>query len=276
MPAQTIVQSLAYVNWTVLVSLALGSFGVAACTRLFSDVTRGYVGTTAFLAALLGLLALVSDLSLPTPTGLAIVEAPGLDAPRRVALGGFMVLAFVYVVVVARGGRSPLVAGAALAAGVVAAVLAAVGWGGGLLTGIPLAVQLLVLAAATGGAFGALILGHWYLVTPRLSERPLVLVTRLLTGVVGLQLALFVAWLVTGSGSESPPLAALFGESAMFVWLRLIVGIVFPLALSVMALQTARTRSMESATGLLYINLAAVASGTIVAAGLFFSAGLLV
>jgi hypothetical protein len=43
-----------------------------------------------------------------------------------------------------------------------------------------------------------------------------------------------------------------------------------------MAVRTARTRSMESATGLLYIDLAAIASGTIVASGLYYAFGLLV
>jgi hypothetical protein len=43
-----------------------------------------------------------------------------------------------------------------------------------------------------------------------------------------------------------------------------------------MALRTAQTRSMESATGLLYINLAAVLAGTIGAAALYVSSGLLV
>ena len=42
------------------------------------------------------------------------------------------------------------------------------------------------------------------------------------------------------------------------------------------AVQTARTRSMESATGLLYINVGTIAAGTILAAGLYFGAGLLV
>ena len=42
------------------------------------------------------------------------------------------------------------------------------------------------------------------------------------------------------------------------------------------AIQTARTRSMESATGLLYINVGTIAAGTILAAGLYFGAGLLV
>jgi hypothetical protein len=69
---------------------------------------------------------------------------------------------------------------------------------------------------------------------------------------------------------------ALVGPWALFVWLRLIVGLVFPLVVSWAAVQTARTRSMESATGLLYINVGTIAAGTILAAGLYFGAGLLV
>jgi hypothetical protein len=42
------------------------------------------------------------------------------------------------------------------------------------------------------------------------------------------------------------------------------------------AVKTAQTRSMESATGLLYINVGSIAAGTILAAGLYFGAGLLV
>jgi hypothetical protein len=49
-----------------------------------------------------------------------------------------------------------------------------------------------------------------------------------------------------------------------------------PLVVTWAAIQTARTRSMESATGLLYIDLGLIASGTILAAGLYFGAGLLV
>ena len=48
------------------------------------------------------------------------------------------------------------------------------------------------------------------------------------------------------------------------------------LVVSWAAVQTARTRSMESATGLLYINVGTIAAGTILAAGLYFGAGLLV
>lgn len=46
--------------------------------------------------------------------------------------------------------------------------------------------------------------------------------------------------------------------------------------LGVVAVQTARSRSMESAAGLLDINVGPIPAGTIVAAGLYLGAGLLV
>ncbi len=104
------------------------------------------------------------------------------------------------------------------------------------------------------------------------------MVSRLLLAVVALQVVLFVIWvgLGIGPGATGGPFAALTGPWALFVWLRLLVGLAFPLAVSWAAVQTARTRSMESATGLLYINVGTIAAGTIVAAGLYFGAGLLV
>ncbi len=121
-----------------------------------------------------------------------------------------------------------------------------------------------------------MILGHWYLVTPKLSTGPAVLLSRVMLGVVALQLALFVLWVGTGLGTGQAPLTPLTGPWALFVWLRLIVSLVFPLVVSWAAVQTVKTRSMESATGLLYINVGLIAAGTIDAAGLYFGAGLLV
>ncbi len=162
-------------------------------------------------------------------------------------------------------------------------VLGALTWGGDLAGAIPLAIQLIVLAMATGGVFAAMILGHWYLVTPKLPEAPLVLVARRLLWIVGIQVLLFVGWVGFGAGpgaggtaGGAGPFGALGGPWALFVWLRLVVGLIFPLVVSWAAVQTARSRSMESATGLLYIDVGAIASGTILAAGLYFGAGLLV
>ena len=165
----------------------------------------------------------------------------------------------------------------ALGAGVLTLMGGALAWGGGSLGTLGLLVELTALTAATGGVFAAMILGHWYLVTPKLPEAPLLLLSRTLLAVVCVQLVLFVAWVGSGAGpAGGAPFGALTGDLALFVWLRLIVGLVFPLIVCWAAVKTAETRSMESATGLLYINVGTIAAGTILAAGLYFGAGLLV
>jgi hypothetical protein len=277
-PAERIAQNLAFINWTVLVGLAIGSFGAVALTRLRTDVTRGFAAFTAVCAVAFGLLALASDTGLPASlVGSPVQADPAWDGPRRVALGAFCLAGGAYAVALARHRRSPLLAAAGLTAGGATLVAGALGWSDGIADAVPLLLQLVVLAAGIGGAFAAMILGHWYLVTSRLSERPLVLLARILTGIVAAQLTLFAVWLATGAGpGGAAPFAILGGEWALFVWLRLLIGLVFPLVVSWAAIQTARTRSMESATGLLYIDVGAIAAGTILAAGLYFGAGLLV
>jgi hypothetical protein len=274
--ARAIGESLAYINWTILAALAAGSFGAVVLLHLRTEATRGFLGFTAACAALLGAGALASDLALPSPgPGLAIVATPEIDTLRRLALAAFVLLAVAEVVAVARRGRSTSVGFAGLSAIGGALLLGAFGWSGGLPRAIPLAIQLLVLSAATGGVLAGMILGHWYLVTPRLPEAPLVLLTRALTAVVALQLVLFAAWTATGTGGGHGAFEPLVGEWALFVWLRLLIGLVFPVVVSWAAVQTARTRSMESATGLLYIDVGAILAGAILAAGLYFGGGLL-
>ena len=41
-------ESLAYINWTVLSALAVGSFAAVVLLRLRTDATRGFLGFTAF------------------------------------------------------------------------------------------------------------------------------------------------------------------------------------------------------------------------------------
>jgi hypothetical protein len=259
--------------------LAVGSFVVVVLARLVTPATKGFLAFTAACAAGFGLLAYLSDTSLPViGAGAVVTGDPTYDMPRRAALLAFVLLAVVSMLLIARGRQARVVLALGFAAGVLTLVLGALTWGGGPLGAIPLAVQLLILAAATGGVFAAMILGHWYLVTPKLPEAPLVMVSRRLMWIVAIQLALFAGWVGfgVGPGATGGPFAALVGPYALFVWLRLIVGLVFPLIVSWAALQTAKTRSMESATGLLYINVGTITSGTILAAGLYFGAGLLV
>jgi len=278
MPAERIAENLAFINWTVLTGLAFGSFAAVVLARMRTEATRGFLAFTATLAVGLGILAWLSDEALPLlGAGSAIRTDPAFDLPRRIFLAAFCVLSGAYVAALVRRRRAPLLAAAALAAAGATLVCGALAWGGGSLFAVPLLLQLAVLAIATGGVFAAMILGHWYLVTPKLPEAPLILISRTLLVVVALQVLLFAVWVSTGAGpGGGSPFAVLVGPWAMFVWLRLIVGLLFPLVVSWAAVQTARSRSMESATGLLYINVGTIAAGTILAAGLYFGAGLLV
>jgi hypothetical protein len=286
-PAEQIAQNLAYINWTVLTGAAVGSLWAAALGRLRTQATKGYLGFVALSAAVLAALAALSDGALPV-LGAAGLGSTGPIAPadpawgpiRTAALWALAALALAYGLVILRGGggRPLAVAGSIVGVGVL--IAGALSWSAGSAastTAVLLLVQLAILAAATGGAWAAMILGHWYLVTPKLPEAPLVRFAQTLLAVVAVQLVLFGLWQLVGAGPAGEPgFAALAGSWALFVWLRLIVGLAMPLVVTWAAVQTARTRSMESATGLLYIDVGLIAAGTILAAGLYFGAGLLV
>ena len=277
MPAQRIAENLAFINWTLLTGLGVGAFGAVVLMRLRTAATRGFLGFSAACAAGFGLLAHLSDGALvqaAAAPGSTVTIDPTWSAPRDGALVAFTVLALLYALVLARR-MAPIVAAAGLAAGVAALAFGALAWGGGPLGTTVALGQELLLAAATGGVFVAMILGHWYLVTPKLPEGPLILLSRVLFGLVAVQVILFTASMLLGAGSGGGPFSPLTGPWAQFVWLRLLVGLVFPLIVSWAAIQTARSRSMESATGLLYINVGSIAAGTILAAGLYFGAGLI-
>ncbi len=278
MPAERIAESLAFINWTVLTALGVGSFAAVVAGRFRTEATRGYLGFTAFSAAAFALLAFLTDGGLPVLSpDLAVRLDPGWETPRRLALAALPVLAVIYGLAVSQGRRATPVAVAGLATAGLVLVAGALSWGGGGLASLLLVVELAGLSAALGGVWAAMILGHWYLVTPKLPEAPLIRFARWLGIGLALQLVLFLVWLGVGAGpAGTPGFAALVGPWALFVWLRLLVGLVFPLVVSWAAVQTARTRSMESATGLLYINVGTIAAGTILAAGLYFGAGLLV
>ncbi len=132
--------------------------------------------------------------------------------------------------------------------------------------GVPLMAGTLVCGAlALGTAWSAMMLGHWYLVTPLLAPRPLLRLNAAMAAVLVAQGALAGAALSAGR-LES-------GTDWLF-WLRIAVGIVLPLAVALPVWRTARVRSMMSATGLLYVALGFVLAGEIIAKALLFVGGL--
>lgn len=270
MPVESVARSLSFINWVVVSSLAGGSLAAILLTRR-SESTRGYRGFTVFAAGGWAYLAWLADGALPIPAADAPIHAASaeIDALRRLLLILVACLATLWMLRIARGGDGRHVGLITVLTAVAAQLVAAIGWAPSPLMAAALALQLLILSAVTGGAFAAMILAHWYLVTPKLSEAPLLLLSRTLGVGISVQIALFLAWQVFGLGGLS-------AGWDFFAILRLVIGLIFPALLTYAGWRTAKARSMESATGLLYIDLGAVTTGTILAAGLFFGAGILV
>jgi hypothetical protein len=101
--ATQIAENLAFINWTVLTGLALGSFAAVVLLARRTSATTGYLRFTTICALAFGALAWLSDGALPTTLGDSpVVVDPVWDGPRRASLLLFVVLIAVALVV---GGR---------------------------------------------------------------------------------------------------------------------------------------------------------------------------
>jgi hypothetical protein len=141
-----------------------------------------------------------------------------------------------------------------------------------------IAGPLLTLFAGslTIGAFMvAMVWGHWYLVKPSLDEQPLNELALIAIAAVGAQLAITAlnAIIPAGAAIESDALLAVSLPENPGFWLRVGVGLLFPIALAYMAYISSKERSMMSATGLLYIAVGAILAGEALGRGLLFVTG---
>jgi hypothetical protein len=114
-----------------------------------------------------------------------------------------------------------------------------------------LVVDDLASAAVLGSATTAMLMGHSYLIAPAMSLTPL---NRLLAALgicllIRMVLAGFGLWSWTGQFSS----ANLETEMWFLLLVRWGLGIVAPLVLGWMGWETARIRSTQSATGILYV-----------------------
>lgn len=157
-------------------------------------------------------------------------------------------------------------------------------------------------ALALGGVMTAMWLGHWYLVTPAMTEKPLLFSTTLVVLGVLLQLIFFLAAgaqvapaqastnaqstpavvatatpastpapsaTVTVKPSDVPTVTPL--STTAIGWLRLLVGFAVPLVLGALSWKLVRDRSFQSATGMLYLIVVFTLAGEIMARGLFLT-----
>src|SRR5439155_1427191 len=131
-----------------------------------------------------------------------------------------------------------------------------------------------ILAFVVGGmVVGAvsmgMVLGHWYLVTPRLPERPLREMTFFLLLAMGVQALLIIPALALPRDTIANAVDTPILENPFF-WMREGGGLAFPMLLSWMAYDSSGVRALLSATGLLDIAMALVLTGAVLAKGLLF------
>ena len=152
-------------------------------------------------------------------------------------------------------------------------------------------------ALALGGVMTAMWLGHWYLVTPALSEKPLQFATTLvLLGVLAQVIFAVTAGPATTNAvntTATTPAAVATATATVATpaphtqvkpasvpvvtplsadaigWLRVLVSFVIPLVLGAIAWKLIRDRSFQSATGMLYLVVVCTLAGEAIARGLF-------
>ena len=93
MSATQIGQNLAFVNWTLLTGLALGTYAAVVMLARRTTATPGYLRFTTLCALGFGVLAWISDGALPASLADSpVVVDPAWDGPRRAALLLFTIL----------------------------------------------------------------------------------------------------------------------------------------------------------------------------------------
>jgi hypothetical protein len=253
------IEALFFVNWIFWAALSAGTLLLVGITERLGGTTRGYRLFMAWLLVVFAAVLLLSELSLP-----AGVRASATSELRRPLTLLFVAGSVVYLVAsLARWPRSGIAIGSGLVGLAALVTLAAAGGSSNVAL---FAGQLVLAALALGSVNAAMLLGHWYLVTPKLSPTPLrrlmvILVVTLVLQGIGFTIALAIGG------------ADLEGGLAVLTWLRLGVGILLPIVATILAILASSAASLQASTGLLYIGLALVMAGSIAGASLTYLTG---
>ncbi len=128
-------------------------------------------------------------------------------------------------------------------------------------------VALPLGALALGGTNAAMLLGHWYLVTPKLSPAPLQRAALIVAAAVLGQAALVTVSLARGELTGTTE-----ASIGVAVALRIGVGVIMTLGLVLAGWWTARMNT-QSSTGLLYVALGTVIAGELAARVVYYLTG---
>jgi hypothetical protein len=254
----------------VLTELAVGGAFLLWFLERREPAPRGFVRLVAIVDAVaIGLAALL----IPTfPRG-ELAERAGIDVGAVGAFGQALIvlavllgLQLVSAFLPWRAARGP--AGlAAFAVGALVLAVAALARPSDAPYDVFALAALPLGALALGGADAAMLLGHWYLVTPKLPVAPLQRAALVIVAAVALQLGLVAVALVRGElvGSYETGLLVAIG-------IRIGVGLAMTMLLALGAWWTARMNT-QSATGLLYVAVGTALAGEVSARVIFFLTG---
>ena len=210
-------------------------------------------------------------------------EASATDA-GRLAVAALIVAEAAVVVYWATVGRAlasirPAIVATAVGAGLVALVAQGVSQASGLHAQLMTIASFLSSAALLGGTCTAMILGHWYLVIPSLQVSHLqsivkVHIASMVVRVVVVAAAVWMAIVMPSTGFPGSPGQLGLGPSfrgyilsvaGIFFWQRVLFGLLGPGLLSYLTWETAKIRSTQSATGILYVDFFTVVVGEVLA-----------
>jgi len=254
----------------IMLELAIGGAFLLWYLDRTEDAPTGFLKLTAFVDA--GAVAFAGVLLPAIPQGAGAADAH-LDPDRLATFGQLVVVVIALIVAQLVVSFFPWKA-ARQAVGAVTVLGGAVCLTFAALARpaiVPLDVFALVAlplgALALGGSDAAMLLGHWYLVTPKLSTGPLRRAALVVAFAVALQLVVVIAAIVRGQLSTDWEPALLVA-----VALRIGVGIFGTGAVALAAWWTARLNTRAS-TGLLYVGIGTAISGEISAKVIFFLTG---
>jgi protein NrfD len=255
--------------------LFLAHLGVGiALTLLFVPRDAGikFFRFNSGLAAILLVIALAFGSGAPAGT-------PGTPADR-IGLLALQLATLTIVIYWATIGRvftkfRTAILGASAAAGVVALVgqaMAASVDQPAILQGLAVA-SFVTSALLLGGACTAMVLGHWYLILPSMEVSYLQSIVALhIASLVGRVAVVAAAlWFALSTSFAANPIVGptfhryILSVDGIFFWQRILFGLAGPAVLSYLTWQTAKIRSTQSATGILYVDFFTVVVGEVLA-----------
>jgi protein NrfD len=143
-------------------------------------------------------------------------------------------------------------------------------------SGRPIAMQVLTIAsflssaALLGGTCTAMVLGHWYLVIPSMQVSHLQSMVKLHIVSTIIRIVVVAAVVLFAVATWQPEAGPSFSRyilsiSGVFFWQRVLFGLVGPGILAPLTWETAKIRSTQSATGILYVDFFTVVVGELLA-----------